>query len=169
MSSTQRKWATSLSKLSNVAMGITAQVPQTKGVWLHGQGAWMVWLSPCRRLPRIDLHRRFTCACQDQPDSGESCTVLESGPICSLVVKLPFVTCIMWNSCCKLRKLWTRLHSGVCKTLMPDVMVPEAHQHYRSYVRELRGSALDSLHKNLAWWVVTHRNSKNHKTVKIGG
>ena len=27
----------------------------------------------------------------------------------------------------------------------------------------------DSLRKNLAWWVVTRRTSKNHKTVKIGG
>ena len=52
---------------------------------------------------------------------------------------------------------------------MPDVVAPEAHENYRSYVRELRGSALDSLCKNLAWWVVTHRNSINHKTVKIGG
>ena len=28
---------------------------------------------------------------------------------------------------------------------------------------------LNSLHKNLVWWVVTRRISKNHKTVKIGG
>ena len=147
-------------------MGTTAQAPQIEGVWLHGQGAWII---PVQVPTWIDLHRRFTCACQGQPDSGESCSMLESRPTCSLVIKLPFVTCIMWNSCCKLRKLWTRLQSGVCKTLMPDVVAPEAHENYHSYVRELRGSALDSLCKNLAWWVVTHRNSINHKTVKIGG
>ena len=27
----------------------------------------------------------------------------------------------------------------------------------------------DSLSKNLAWWAVTRRTSKNHKSVKIGG
>jgi len=27
----------------------------------------------------------------------------------------------------------------------------------------------NSLRKNLAWWAVTRRTSKNHKTVKIGG
>ena len=27
----------------------------------------------------------------------------------------------------------------------------------------------DSLRKNLAWWAVTRRTSKNHKTVKIWG
>ena len=27
----------------------------------------------------------------------------------------------------------------------------------------------NSIHKNLAWWAVTRRTSKKHKTVKIGG
>ena len=46
---------------------------------------------------------------------------------------------------------------------------PEAHQNDRSSVRELSGLTFDSLRKNLAWWAVTRRTSKNHKTVKIGG
>ena len=39
---------------------------------------------------------------------------------------------------------------GMCETLMLDVMVPEAHQNDRSYVRELSGHTFDSLCKNLA-------------------
>ena len=46
--------------------------------------------------------------------------------------------------------LQTRLQTGVCETLMPDVVVPEAHQNDRSCVCELSGP-----HK--------------HKTVKIEG
>ena len=65
--------------------------------------------------------------------------------------------------------LRTRLWTGMCETLMPDVMVPEAHQNDCRYVRELSGLTFDSLRKNLAWWAVTRRTSKNHKTVKIGG
>ena len=59
-----------------------------------------------------------------------------------------------------------RLWTGVCETLMQDVVVPGAHQNARSYVREY---PFDSLCKNLAWWAVTRRTSNNHKTVKIGG
>ena len=59
---------------------------------------------------------------------------------------------------------------GVCEALLPDVMVPETHQNDRSYVSELSGPSFNSLHKNLAWWVVKWRTSKKkHETVKIGG
>ena len=44
---------------------------------------------------------------------------------------------------------------GVCEPLMPDVVASQ--------------SSADSIHKNLAWWVVTWRTSKNHKTSKLGG
>ena len=57
---------------------------------------------------------------------------------------------------------------GVCEPLMPDVVAPKAHQNNRSYVSSAN-LPLDSLCKNLAWWVVTQRTSKNHKTVKLGG
>ena len=53
----------------------------------------------------------------------------------------------------------------MCKTALLDIMAPEAHQNDRSYIREFSGPTFDSLHKNLAWWVVTRRN---HKTVKGG-
>ena len=58
---------------------------------------------------------------------------------------------------------------GMYETLMPDVVAPEAHQNDGSYVHELSGLTYDLLHKKLAWWVVTQRISKNHKTVKYGG
>ena len=38
----------------------------------------------------------------------------------------------------------------------------------RSYVSSVDLPS-DSLCKNLAWWAVTRRTSKNHKTVKMGG
>ena len=57
----------------------------------------------------------------------------------------------------------------VCETLMPDVMAPEAHQNDCSYICELSEPTFNSLCKNLAWWVVIWRTSKNHKSVKIGG
>ena len=60
--------------------------------------------------------------------------------------------------------LWTRPRTGVCVPLMPGVVVPEAHQDDHSCVNDLTLSS----HKNLAWWVVTRRTSKTHKTIKIG-
>ena len=57
---------------------------------------------------------------------------------------------------------------GVCKPLMPDVVAPKPHQNNHSYVSSA-DLPLDSLRKNLAWWAVTRRTLKNHKTVKIGG
>ena len=44
---------------------------------------------------------------------------------------------------------------------MPDVVAPEGHQNDRSYVSELSGPTFDPLHKNLSWWAVTRRTSKN--------
>ena len=52
---------------------------------------------------------------------------------------------------------------------MPDVVAPETHQNNRSYVRQLSGPTFDSLRKNLAWWAVTWRTSKNHKTCQNWG
>ena len=49
-----------------------------------------------------------------------------------------------------------RLRPGVCKTLMPDVVVPEAHQNDHSYVREISGPTFDSLCSSLTWWAVIY-------------
>ena len=46
---------------------------------------------------------------------------------------------------------------GVCKPLMPDVLS----------LRDLCRFGFTM--QNLAWWAVTQRTLKNHKTVKIGG
>ena len=37
--------------------------------------------------------------------------------------------------------------TGVCETLMSDVLVPEAHQNDRSYTHELSELTFDSLRK----------------------
>ena len=104
-------------------------------------------------------------------DSGESRIVLQSGLTCNLVAKFPqhsVIACSMPISCCRGRTLRTRPWKGVCKPLMPDVMAPKAHQNNRSYVSSADLPS-DSLRENLAWWSVTWRTLKNHKTVKIGG
>ena len=51
---------------------------------------------------------------------------------------------------------------------MPDVVLRKVHQNKCSYVSSVE-LPLDSLRENLAWWVVTQRTLKKHKTVKIGG
>ena len=61
--------------------------------------------------------------------------------------------------------LRTRLQTGVFKTLMLDIMAPEAHQSDCNYVHEL---SRPPLCKNLAWWVVTQRTSKTTKLSKLG-
>ena len=61
-----------------------------------------------------------------QPDSGESCIMLQSRPTRSHVAKFPqrsVVTCSTQISCCRGRMLQTRPQMGVCKPLMPDVML----------------------------------------------
>ena len=58
---------------------------------------------------------------------------------------------------------------SVCESFLPDVMASGAHQNDLSYVHEFCRPTCGYLHKNLTWWVVTWRTSKNHKTVKIEG
>ena len=60
-----------------------------------------------------------------------------------------------------------RLRLGVCKTLMPDVVVPEAHQNDHSYVRELSGPTFDSLCSSLTWWAVIYTEDLKKKNNTI--
>ena len=79
-----------------------------------------------------------------QPDSGEGCIMLQSGPTRSLVAKFPqhsVVACSARISCCKGEMLQTKPWTGVCK---PDVVAPKAHQSYVSPV----SLPSDSLRKN---------------------
>ena len=81
-----------------------------------------------------------------QPDSRETCIVLQSGPTCSLIVKFLQRSVVAWSTqilCCRERNNC----SYVSSAYLPS----------------------DSLHKILAWWTVTRRTSKTHKTVQIGG
>ena len=106
-----------------------------------------------------------------QPNSGESCIMLQIGPTRSLVAKFlqhSVVACSMQISCCRGRTLQMRPRTGVCEPLMPDVVLPKVHQNNCSYVSSADLPS-DSLCENLAWWAVTQRTLKNHKTVKIGG
>ena len=61
-----------------------------------------------------------------QSDSGESCIALQSRPTRSHVAKFPqrsVVTCSTRISCCRGRTLQTRPRTGMCKPLMPDVVL----------------------------------------------
>ena len=103
----------------------------------------------CQGVP----HRRFVLH-RGQPDSGESCIVLQNWPTRSLVAKFPqrpVITCSMQISCYRERTLWTRLKTGVCEPLMPDVVA----SNVQSQLCELSGPSSDSIRKNLAWWAVT--------------
>ena len=66
-----------------------------------------------------------------QPDSGESCIVLQSKLTRSLVAKCPqcsVFACSTRTSYCRGRTLRMRPQMGVCELLMPDVMAPKVHQ-----------------------------------------
>ena len=62
--------------------------------------------------------------------------------------------------------LRTRLQTGVCETLRPDVVAPEAHQNYRSYVRELSGPTFDSTTQEFSMVGGYTEDFKSHKTVR---
>ena len=88
----------------------------------------MVQLSPRKGIVTLFVLR------QGQADSGESCSVLQSGPTRSLVAKFPqhlVITCSMQISCCRGRMLQTRPQTGVCEL---DVVARKAPQNNRSYV-----------------------------------
>ena len=106
--------------------------------------------------PRKGIVTSFVL-CQGQADSGESCSVLQSGPTRSLVAKFPqhlVITCSMQISCCRRRMLQTRPQTGVCE---PDVVAPKAPQNNPSYMF-VRSADLpsDSLHQDLAWRAVIY-------------
>ena len=92
-----------------------------------------------------------------EPDNGENCIVLQSGPTRSLIAKFlqhSVVTCSTRILCCKGRRLRMRPRAGVCEPLTPDVVLPKVHQNNCSYVSSA-DLLSDSLRENLAWWVVT--------------
>ena len=96
-----------------------------------------------------------------QSDSGESCIVLQSGPTCSLVAKFPqhsIVACSTQNFMLQGKNTANEATDGCVWTFDAWCRVAQ-----RTYVPS------DSLRENLAWWVVTRRTLKNHKTVKIRG
>ena len=107
------------------------------------------------RVYRIDLHCRFACALSRPARRWRKLYRARKLIYCSLVANLPkhlsFVICKFRTA--RRRMLRTRLWMGMCETLMPDVMVPEAHQNDRSYmyVCELSGLTFNSLCKNLPW------------------
>ena len=91
---------------------------------------------------------------QGQSNSGESWIVLQSGPTRSVQLSLAVREFHpAGEECCK------RGHEWVCANLWCLMSCRSADLRIPS----------DSLRENLAWWAVTRRTLKNHKTVKIRG
>ena len=106
-----------------------------------------------------------------QPDSGESCIVLQSRLTRSLVDKFlqcSVVACNTRISCCWGRTLQMRPRTGVCEPLMPDVVAPKVHQNNHSYVISVDLPS-DSLRENLARWAVTWRILKKTQNCQNWG
>ena len=89
----------------------------------------------------IDLHRHFACASLRPARWWKMlyCARKRTDFYPHRQASAAFVTYSAWISCRKLRMLQMRLWTGVCETLMPDVMLAEAHQNDHSYVHELSG------------------------------
>ena len=106
-----------------------------------------------------------------QPDSGESCIMLQSGPIHSLLVakfsQHSVIAYSMQISCCRERTLRMRPWMGVWTFDAWRCGVQSAPK--QSQLCELSGPTFGfTIHENLARWAVTRRTLKNCKTVKIG-
>ena len=85
---------------------------------------------------QINLHRHFARA-SSRPTRGWiklfcARKRFDSYPHCQ--PSEAFVACSMQISYCRRRTLRTRLLTGMCGTLMLDVMAPEAHQNDCTYV-----------------------------------
>ena len=117
----------------------------------------------CQGVPNCHFMLR-----RGQPNSGESCIVLQSWPTRSLVAKFPHhsvIACSTQISCCRERTLQTRPRTGVCEPLKPDVVASKVQCSYVSSA----DLPTNSIRKNLAWWAVTQRTSKTTKLSKLGG
>ena len=105
---------------------------------------------------QIDSLRLCFVEASSTVEKAVSC--LQSRPTCSPIAKFPqhsVIACSTQILCCRERMLRTRQWMGVCKPLMPDVMVPKMHQKNCSYVSSADLPS-DSLCKNFAWWEVIH-------------
>ena len=87
---------------------------------------WFNYPHP-RAHPGCEVSCHGTCIvsssviCRGQPNSGESCIMLQSRPAHSLDAKFPqhsVVACSTRISCCRVRMLRTRPRTGVCEPLM---------------------------------------------------
>ena len=92
-----------------------------------------------------------------QPDSGESCIVLQSWPRCQ--VSAPFS--------CRLQYANIVLQGKIAANEATDRCV----QTFDAWCCGIQNAitAMWAQPQNLAWWAATQRTSKNRKTVKIGG
>ena len=96
--------------------------------------------------------------------------MVESGPTRRLVDKLHNVRRLLYaNYMVQAKNAANKAMDGCVRNFDAGCRgAPEAYQNDRSYVRELSGLTFDSLRKNLAWWAVTWRTSKeNTKLSKL--
>ena len=102
-----------------------------------------------------------------QRGSRESCILLENGPTCRSLIPRA-----LQCSSLAVRKFHTASEKccgqgyGRCvQTLLPNVVAPETLITATVCV----SSNCESPRKNFAWWVVTWKTLKNHRTAKIEG
>ena len=110
-------WAVTRRKCIKVQLSLSKGQPR---LW-----SWQPW-------PKLTCIVSSSVLLRGQPNSGEGCIMLQSGPTRSLIAKFlqhSVVACSTWILCRKGGTLKTRPQAGVCE---PDVMVPKAHQSYVS-------------------------------------
>ena len=147
---------------------LTAQAPQTEGGQLHGLGAWMVQLSPCKSLPkmrsscRIDLHLVTSLVLvKASPKIEEVVSWWKADRLVAWFSSLHLLLALCKFCVARKEQGYRRMGPKLwCQTLR----CLEAHQNNRSYVHELKEHTFNSLRKNLAWWVVTLWTSKKPQT-----
>ena len=132
----------------------------------------MVQISPCkgplRMRSKLPGYTASSLRASSRPAWEKAVSCYKVDPLVAKFPQRSVIACSMQISCCRERMLQTRPWRGVCETLMPDVVAPKAQSQLHVHVSSA-DLPLDSIHKNLGWWVVTQRTLKNHKTVKIGG
>ena len=125
----------------------------------------------------IDLRHSFAHACfffpakRGQHGSRESCILLENEPNQSFVARTSkhlSLAVPKFRTASEERS--TRGYDQCVQALLPGIVAPEIHRNDHSYsLCELKLWTFKSSHKNFAWWTVTRRSLKKHRTVKIEG
>ena len=136
----------------------------TRRTHLNGSTIPMQGPTPDAKLAAMELNGLASSVRQlfvkASPTVEKSCTMLRNGPTHSLVAKFPqrlVVACSTPNFVLQGKNA-------------ANEATDECVRYFDAWCRVAQWTYVpsDSLRENLAWWAVTQRTLKNHKTVKIG-